>query len=645
MTLLSAQHLTKAFGPQTVLNDVSLSIEEGERIGLVGINGSGKSTLSKILAGVEEPDTGLVARKRDASLHYLAQEPIFQANLTAHAIVLEGLSSWSAAQKRHVEISAKLERGEGDATALLKAQADAAHEVERLGGWDLTHRAEEILLHLGIVKSDREFGTMSGGEKRRVALARILVARPDLAVLDEPTNHLDIETVEWLENYLRTQYRGALLLITHDRYFLDRVVTRTIELDQAVVHSYDGGYERFLEAKAERLALLERTEQNRQNFLRRELEWLRRGPAARTTKQKARIDRAEEVIGAAPLVPKGRDLTLEMENTRTGKTIVDIRDASIAIGGRTLVKGLSLALTKGERVGIVGPNGAGKTTLLKAILGQIPCLSGEIVVGKNTEIAYFDQTRSGLDPDKSILDNVAEGKLRVTVNGQTMDLRAWLERFLFDPSKQRQPVGALSGGERARVALAKLLLQPANLIVLDEPTNDLDLATLSALEELLVENEGTALVVTHDRYFLDRVATAVLAFEGDGKVLRYAGNFSMYRALKAEHAAQAEEAAKVSASASVRPETTAPQKSGKKRAITYGERIELEALPGKIETCDARIATIEAVLADSATYANAAIDVPKLVKELEAKRAESTALYAKWEELEQKKELEDGKPA
>lgn len=596
MTLFSAQSLGKHYGPQVVLKDVSFTVSPGERVGLVGINGSGKSTLSKILSGSEIADAGSIAMQRGAKIVHLSQEPIFPAHYTARQVVLEGLSNP-----------------------------------------DLEYQADALLDQLGITRRDAVVSNMSGGELRRVAIARTLVDDPDMAILDEPTNHLDIDTIEWLEEYLKTTFRGALLLITHDRYFLDRVVTRTLELSEGVLYSYEGGYGAFLEAKAERLALEARTESNRQNFLRREIEWLRRGPKARTTKQKARIDRAHTAIAAAPTSKGEQRVDLEIEISRTGKTILELKNVDVEVGGRKLISDMSMWLTKGERVGIIGPNGAGKTTLLKTILGERTPTRGEVVLGKNTQVAYFDQARTGLDPDKSIFDNVADGKNSVSINGVVTNVRSWLERFLFDSSKQRQPVGSLSGGERARVALAKLLLQPANLIVLDEPTNDLDTTTLGALEELLVELEGTALVVTHDRYFLDRIATGILSFEGNGEVVKYEGNHEMYKALKAERlAALKEEAASSAKKPSIAPsapETSTP-KPEKKKALTYGERLELERLPTEIEKADSTLATLEAKLADPGIYTDGKTDVPKLVKQVDEARAFAAKLLGRWEELE-----------
>src|SRR4051812_13708241 len=374
--VLTAQDLHKSYGVQQILCGVTLTIRTGERVGLVGNNGSGKSTLARILGGVEAPDTGTVSRRRGADVAYLDQDPAFEGTLTPRDVVQAGLAAWSEAKARHEQASASLGRGEGDLAALLDAQTSAAADVERLGGWDMTHRVEAILGHVGVLRPDAPMSTLSGGERRRTALARILVARPALAILDEPSNHLDVETVEWLEGYLLGEYEGALLLITHDRYLLDRVAERTLEIDQGLVHSYDGGYWEYLEAKAERLAHEARTEQNRQNFLRRELEWLRRQPKARTTKQKARIQRAEEA--RAVVAPRAeKTAVLALDATRTGKTILELRKLTLSIGGRTLAKDLDFILTPGERLGVVGRNGTGKTTLLKAILGEIAPASGE----------------------------------------------------------------------------------------------------------------------------------------------------------------------------------------------------------------------------------------------------------------------------
>lgn len=627
MPVLNAQRLEKSFGARPLFRDATLTLVSGERVGLVGRNGTGKSTLARVLAGLEPPDAGELMLRRGAEVRYLAQAPSFDPALTPRQIVTEGLATWARAKARYDELGELLAK---DATPeLLAEHAELGHEVEHHGGWQRDHEVDAMLMHLGIARRDQPIGSMSGGEKRRVALAQILIARPALAILDEPTNHLDVETIDWLERYLLEEHPGAVLLVTHDRYLLDRVCTRTLELERGTLQSYDGGYEEYLEAKATRLAHEERTEANRQNFLRRELEWLARQPKARTTKQKARIERAEAARAIRAPVAEER-VALSLEEARSGKTVLELEHLSLEVAGRTLVRDLTLYLPQGERVGIVGANGTGKTTLLRAIAGELAPSAGRLTVGQNTKLAYFDQERSGLDLDKSIFDNIGD-QGRFELDGQVLDTRSYLERFLFDSHEQRKRVGALSGGERARVALAKVLRAATNLVLLDEPTNDLDVATLGALEEMLLGFGGAALVVTHDRWFLDRVATSLLVFEGDGRVVRYPGNYETYRRLKAA-AQSAPPPAEPEKKAAARPS----QRPGKPKGLTYAERLELEKLPERIETADALVRTLEERIADPAFFRSEPAEVKRTLAELEAAKAEASALMARWEELETK---------
>ncbi len=598
MTVLDVQHLQKAFGARQVLSDVTVSIRRGERVGLVGLNGCGKSTFAKILAGIEAADGGEIALRRDSTVAYLAQTPTFDSDSTALDVVLPAL---------------------------------AADDGE--------YRAHAALTNLGIADPSRLLKTMSGGEQRRVALARLLVSRPDLAILDEPTNHLDVDTITWLEDHLANDFPGALVLITHDRYVLDAVATRTWELSRGVLHSYDGGYSTYLEAKADREAHEARAESNRQNFLRKEIEWLRRRPKARTTKQKARIDRAE-AAKAIKAPERERVAELHLDNVRTGKTILDLRGVDVGFGDRLLVRGLDLTLTQGQRIGIVGPNGAGKTTLLKTILGEHAARAGQVTLGKNVVLAYLSQMRDGLEHDKSVFDNVAGGRSRIEIGGQEMDMRAYLERFLFTGEAQRQPVGSLSGGERTRVALAKLLRDPANLLVLDEPTNDLDVASLSALEEMLIEQQGTALIVTHDRWFLDRIATHILApgqrsanagASDPARWTLYTGDYAAYLDAKLDEKEAA--AALAHELKADKPRTSVPPP---KKGLTFNERKELDGILAKIEAADANVQALEAQLADPDIYKTRSAEVPQLVAQLEQARTLSTTLMQRWEELELK---------
>ena len=628
MPVLNAQRLEKSFGDRPLFRDVTLTIVSGERVGLVGRNGAGKSTLARVLAGLEPSDAGEVALRRGAEVRYLAQAPSFEPTRTPRELVTEGLASWARAKARYDELGERIAK-EPD-PELLAEHAELAHEIEHHGGWQRDHEVDAMLGHVGIAEARRDdpIGQMSGGERRRVALAQILIARPALAILDEPTNHLDVETIDWLEHYLLEEHPGAVLLVTHDRYLLDRVCTRTLELERGTLTSYDGGYETYLEAKAARLAHEERVEANRQNFLRRELEWLARQPQARTTKQKARIERAEAAKAVqAPVAEE--TVSLRLEEARAGKTVLELEHLSLEIGGQALIRDLTLYLPQGERVGIVGANGTGKTTLLRAIAGELAPSAGRLTLGQNTKVSYFDQERSGLELDKSIFDNIGD-QGRFELGGQVLDTRSYLERFLFDSYEQRKRVGALSGGERARVALAKVLRTATNLVLLDEPTNDLDVATLGALEEMLLGFGGAALVVTHDRWFLDRVATSLLVFEGDGRVVRYPGNYETYRRLKAAARAEPTQAPEK------KPDPRPSQRPDKPKGLTYAERLELEKLPERIEVAESEVRALEAKISEPAFFRADPAEVKRTLAELDAKKAEASALLARWEELETK---------
>ncbi len=659
MPALSAQHIRKSFGSQVVLDDATFALARGERVGLIGANGAGKSTLAKILAGVELPDAGTLSVRRGLTIRYLAQEPELDPLSSARAVVEEALTAWTAASTRHAAVTAELGAADHslDYSALVEEQAELDDTITRLGGWDRGHEALGFLHRLGVRDVDAPCGPRSGGERRRIALAQLLVASPDIAILDEPTNHLDADTAEWLEGFLDRDFRGALVLVTHDRYFLDAIAQRTIELERGKPVSYAGNYGSYLEKKAELLAHEERVEQNRQNILRREREWLSRGPKARSTKQKARIQRAAalEERGSATA---GRPGEVSLQTTvapRHGKTIVDLRAVQVAAaeGTRPLNRPFDLIVTAGERIGVVGPNGIGKSTLMRAILatlddqrgerapGAAVTVSGEIVVGKNTRVAYLDQARAKLDDEKSIFDDV-RGEAGTVVNlgvrgRETMDLRSYLELFLFDGHKQRQKVGSLSGGERARVALAKVLRAGANLLMFDEPTNDLDLPTLSALEDLLEGYDGSVIVVTHDRAFLDRVATSILAFEvaSDGTdlavVTRYAGGYQDYILQRGERPMAS------TAPAQPTPSNAPPKDGAKGKGLTYAERMEFAKIVDAVDAAEKKVAEVEALLGDPSLYTLRAAEVGTLQARLEAARAEAAVLVLRWETLEAKR--------
>jgi len=649
MPAITAQHLRKAFGPQVVLDDASLTLSRGEKVGLIGANGAGKSTLAKILAGVETSDGGSVSVRRGLAVRYLAQEPELDPARSARQVVEDALTAWREATTRHADVTARLSSaGAAEHDALVREQAELGDTIVRLGGWERGHEALGFLEQLGVTEVDRPCADRSGGERRRIALAQLLVASPDVAILDEPTNHLDADTAEWLQQLLADDFPGALLLVTHDRYFLDAVVSRIVEVERGRLTSYPGGYGDYLRKKAELMLHEERVEQNRQNILRREREWLSRGPQARTTKQKARIQRAAalEAQGSATAGRPGEASLVTAAASREGKTVLELHGVAVSPqpGVPALNAPFDLVVSSGDRIGIVGPNGAGKTTLLRAILGEPLVSAGRIVLGKNTRVAYLDQARAGLDDDKSVFDDVrGEGGANVVHLGvrgrETMELRSYLELFLFDGPKQRQKVGSLSGGERARVALAKVLRQGANLLVFDEPTNDLDLPTLGALEDLLVEFEGSVLVVTHDRAFLDGVATAILAFErdpagGPAKVTRYAGGYQDYLAQRVRAAPRAA-GGKGAAPAPAREVVAATPRV--RTGLTYAERLELEGIVDRIDAAEREVAEIEARLADPTLYAQRGREVAPLQAKLAAAKTEASALVARWESLEAKK--------
>jgi ATP-binding cassette subfamily F protein uup len=634
MPVIDCTDLSKTYGDRSVLGGVTLTIRSREHVGLVGNNGCGKSTLGRILAGVEESDGGVIARRRGSSIDYLSQEPQLPKGRSVSDVVLASLGDWSDAKRRYDAATAELGESPGDLERLVSQQAAAAEDVERLGGWERLHEAEAIIGRLGIEDPSRKVDSLSGGERRRAALARLLIGAPDLAILDEPTNHLDIAAIEWLEEHLKERFSGALLIITHDRYLLDRVTTRTLELHDGSLTSYSGGYGEYLEAKAERQAHAERAESNRQNFLRRELEWLRRQPKARGTKQKARSDRAQQVIDqSAPKREKGADL--RMASARQGKTILELSDLRVERDGRLLVDGLELALGQGERIGIVGANGCGKTSLLLCMTGELEPVAGRLTLGENTRIGYLDQARSELKDDDTIRDSVAGDRSSIEIGGESLQVGAYLERFLFERSAQRSKVGVLSGGERARVCLARLLWQKTNLLLLDEPTNDLDVATLAALESMLLEYRGSALIVSHDRWFLDRVATSILAFEEEGQVDLHRGNYSDYRERRS--AAEQERARKRSEGTQRVSRSPQPAPTRGPAKLSFAEERELEGLFATIESAEAEVEALMARLADPATYGQEGAAIAELKSKLEHAREHARALTDRWEELESRK--------
>ncbi|ACG73045.1 ABC transporter-related protein [Anaeromyxobacter sp. K] len=647
MTLLHAAGLGLSFGSRTLFDGLTFTIEEGERVGLVGVNGAGKSSLMRILARAAEPDRGEVQLRRGALVTYLPQEPAFPADATVASELEVARAPLRAALEAHAALAARLETEQDGAAhaRLLGEMAALSDRIEHLGGWDTAHEARRLLDRLGVPDWDRAVAELSGGARKRVAIARALLTRPDLLLLDEPTNHLDADTVDWLEEEL-DRLDGALLLVTHDRYFLDDLVDRVVEITPgAGVTSYPGNYEAYLEQKLEAEALAATAQHKQERWIAQEVAWLRRGVEARRTKSKARIERARRLMAERGYQrPRAAELRLA-EAPRLSQVVLEAHGVEKRFGERTVLRDVEVVLQRGERLGIVGPNGAGKTTFLRVLLGELAPDAGEVVVGKRTRVAYYDQQRAGLDPEQTVYEAAGgsppgrTGEDFVELSGKRVALRDYLDDLLFPPTMQRMQVKALSGGERNRLLLARLFLEGANVLVLDEPTNDLDLVTLNVLEGLLLGFDGTVLLVTHDRYFLDKVATSILALEGDGRAIRYPGNYETYRTLKEQAAAAAapevappggrtREAPTAAGAGAAEPRARRPGK------LSFKEQRELEGMEVAILAAEERKAALEATLADPETYRRDGAAVAGMREELERLAAEVERLYARWQELE-----------
>ncbi|MFE8596665.1 ABC-F family ATP-binding cassette domain-containing protein [Archangium violaceum] len=635
MTLLRAADVQLSFGSRTVFQGLTLTIEEGERVGLVGVNGSGKSSLMKILAGVARADAGELQLRRGARVTYLPQEPEFAPGATVASELSVAQGPLKDALATHAELIRRMEATPADAQGKLMEQLSAlSDKIEQLGGWDTEHHAKTLLDRLGVKDWDRPVAELSGGLRKRVAIARALLTRPDLLMLDEPTNHLDADTVDWLEEEL-DKLPGSLLLVTHDRYFLDGLVDRMVEIQPGEgVISYPGNYEAYVEQKLVAQENASLAQHKRERWIAQEVAWLRKGPEARRTKSKARIERARKLMEEKGFQrPKVAGLQV-MQAPRLGHTVIEAEGVHKSYGERNVLKGVNMLLQRGERVGLVGPNGVGKTTFLRVLLGELPPDSGKVVIGKNTKVAYYDQTRASLDPEQTVYEAASpRGDDWVELGDQRVALRDYLDDLLFPVPMQRMKVKALSGGERNRLLLARLFLEGANVLVLDEPTNDLDIVTLNILEGLLLNFTGSVLLVTHDRYFLDKVATSILAFEGDGKVVRYEGNFAMYRRLKEQ--AQARAAASPAPAAKKAEPTPAaePKQARKPGKLSYKEQRELDGMEAAIEVAETRKAELEAKLVDPTIYSSGT-KAAEVQKELDATAAEVERLYTRWQELQ-----------
>jgi ATP-binding cassette subfamily F protein uup len=622
--LLSASELRLTYGHQCLLANATLAVEAGEKVGLVGRNGSGKTTLLRILSGDLLPDSGDVSRRRGLRTGILPQEFELQEDQTVRTNIESGAADVVAWQQRY-------ENGHGSEAEL----AELLHALEAVDGWNLQSRIEAESSVLGVPGLNTLVSRLSGGEKRRVALCRALVGQPDLLLLDEPTNHLDAESIRWLEGFLET-FPGAVIFVTHDRYFLERIATRIVELAAGRCFSHPGNYTAYLESKAVREQIAEQAERRRQRYLRVELEWVREGVRAQRSKSKHRLDTFYAVAGLeAP--PEERDMDLlippppEMGNTAIEAVNVGacVRDGEAE---RWLFRSLDLSLKPGQCTGVAGPNGAGKTTLLRLCLGEREPDEGTITVNRSVVFNTIDQGRMQLQQTGTVLNAVADEGESVRFGERTLSARAYLRRFLFDEERIKEQVHRLSGGERARLMLAKVLKRGGNLLVLDEPTNDLDLSSLRLLEEALAHFPGSVLVVSHDRYFLDRICDQIVAFE-DGGVFVQPGNYSYYLEKKLEREKRAKAASP--GAAAERPEKGRRRpRQNRPRKLTFREKQELAGLENAILAAETQVQELETTMNNPEFYATRAAEAPRLVAELENCRAEVSRLYERWAELE-----------
>jgi len=629
MTLLTLTDISLAYGHHPLLAHVNFQIEKGERVCLVGRNGTGKSTLFRVITGAAQPDDGELWRRDTLRVAHLEQEVPADRDDTIYEVVGGGLGELGELLTRYHNVTHHV----GTAEASLAELADLQARIEARDGWNISQKVETVLSRLNL-PADKRLTDCSGGLRRQVMLARALVSEPDLLLLDEPTNHLDIAAITWLEEYLLS-FNGALMFITHDRTFLRHLATRIVELDRGRLTSFPGDFDQYLRKKDEMLEAEERANAKFDKKLAEEEAWIRQGIKARRTRNEGRVRALQALRRArATRLEVGGKASLAVDaGEASGKIVADLRHVDFRFGDRWIIRDLSTRILRGDRVGIVGPNGCGKSTLLRIILGELEPTAGRVVMGTRLQLAYFDQHRRSLDPEKTVRNNLAEGRDYVTVKGRSRHVIGYLKDFLFPPERIDSKVKSLSGGERNRLLLAKIFTEQANMLVLDEPTNDLDVDTLELLEELLSEYEGTLLLVSHDRAFLDNVVTSTLVFEGDGRVGEYVGGYEDWLN---QRAAPAERANREAPSQPPAPEAQAkmPPPAGQKRKLSYKETRELETLPGRIEQLECEQQQLEASMSHAAFYQQEKSAIAQTMARAEELRGQLEAAYARWEELE-----------
>ncbi|MBM7836649.1 ABC-F family ATP-binding cassette domain-containing protein [Clostridium sardiniense] len=618
MNLITLENINKSYSEKILLKDVSLGINEGDKIGLIGLNGAGKSTFLKIVGGREDFFEGTRIQGKNVRIEYLSQDNEFDDNTTVLEQIFKGETREMQLLMKYEEVLNKIENGEAVSDdSLINLQA----QIDNQNLWDLESEAKSILNKLGITNYSEKMGNLSGGQCKRVFLASALITPCELLILDEPTNHLDSDSIEWLEEYLNNR-KGSLLMITHDRYFLDRVSNRIIELDRGILYSYEGNYTKYLEKKIERIETEKSQEAKRQALIRNELKWVKRGAKARTTKQKARLQRFDELVNKE-YIENNTDIKINYVGTRLGKKIVEISELNKSFDKKQLIKDFSYIFTKEDRVGIVGPNGAGKTTFLNILLGIIPSDSGVIEVGDTVKFGFFSQTGKELNESLRVIDFVREGGEYIpTDDGSRITASTLCERFLFDGSMQYSPISKLSGGEKRRLQLLRVLMESPNFIIFDEPTNDLDIETLKILEGFLDEYVGVVVVVSHDRYFLDRVCNKIFAYEENGSIRVFHGNYSDYLIQMEMHA---KETPKVIEN---KPKKEKPKKENNVPKFSFKEQKEFQEIDSIIIELESKIDNLQKEIEENSS------NYSKLEELLEGKEELELTLLDKYERQE-----------
>ena len=633
MPFITLDKASLAFGHVALLDHADFQLDEGERVGLIGRNGGGKSSMMRVLAGQGTLDDGLLWRQPSARICYVSQEPVLDADDSVFDAVAKGLGKLQKLLHDYHHVSHQLGEPDADYDTLLEEMQHLQTQLEAEDGWSVQARIETAIAKLDL-DADKRVGDLSGGQRKRVALAQALVAEPDVLILDEPTNHLDFASIEWLEGLLNN-FVGSVLFVTHDRRFLDNVATRIVELDRGKLAGFPGNFTAYLAIKERMLSDEAVVNAKFDKVLAQEEVWIRQGVKARRTRNEGRVLRLEQLRRdrASRREKVGRvEMTVDT-GERSGKLVAELSNVSKGYGGRTLINDFSCRIQRGDKIGLLGPNGAGKSTLLKLILGDITPDSGEVKLGTKMSVAYFDQLREQLDENMTLADTISQGSDFVEIGGQQKHVISYLGDFLFPPERARSPVKSCSGGERNRLLLARLFTQPANVLVLDEPTNDLDIETLELLEELLAQYDGTLFLVSHDRTFLDNVVTQVIAFEGEGKLVEYVGGYEDWVRVKKYQ----EGVALAKPAVSTPPRVTTPAEKPKAASgLNYKEARELEDLPRRVEVLEQEQIDIAAHLADGTIFRNDAKRAKQLQARNEEIEAEVLATMARWEELEKR---------